>query len=177
MPEIPVIVDGHIATTEAIAFLAQFLYPDEYESITRKRVRERIRYALKTNALGDHDSGSHEHLDAASFFDWAKTKWPVLREIDGLPTVPNSGELNGEIPALTGEMSLVVMPQDRAELEHLYSSAVSRLHRAERALSQCEKKVVALQEALERCREKDHRLRSVGSDSGKLGKRIPKGPR
>jgi hypothetical protein len=77
---------GKITVREAAQFVASVVYPDDDKSTAQKRVRERIRYAMKTGKLK-----KSTYLVAADFFRWAiesNPQWAALVKVRNLPHIP-----------------------------------------------------------------------------------------
>lgn len=174
--KLPPISDGQIEISAAVHFLAAVVYADEEPTLARKRVRQRIRDGIKAGALRVPNKRKSNALDAADFFDWAKTKkgWSLICEIDGLPSNPISGQAALVSKEATVKGAGVVIPSDYEELRTLYRTAESKLQRVQQELADCRVALAACTEELELRRLQENETRRKKSEAGRRGKNVPR---
>lgn len=171
----PKISGGKISIRDAIDFVSPLVDAGNELRAAKKRVRARIRYALQKGDLAFDKIADTRVFEAAAFFTWAKSKWPTLRNIEGLPAPTYTVSLKCGAITIAGVRAFVCsIPKDRKKLEQLYSSTASELDQAQHKIQQLESEVKLLRSELNEYRAKEEHTRAKRSAAGKRARGVPR---
>ncbi len=158
---------GRIKLSDAIDFIAKVAYPELDWRAARKRVRERVRYAVDKEQVAKGLT-----IDAESFFAWAIGKWPPLRRVSGIPLTPVIGKAK-LVAASIAKLSAfgVVLPGDLEELKQRYVDCETRCRKLAHENADLKKRVQIMGAELTEWRAQDAERRQTGSEYGREGGR------
>jgi hypothetical protein len=110
-----------IALSDAVEYVAKFVYCDLKERVAKKRIRARIDYAVseKKHELEVKRRDGGDRVSAEEFFSWAarQSGWGCLVEIPGIPIQIISGEARLTMPKFSIVAEGISMPQSPGETE------------------------------------------------------------
>jgi|GEM_PF-4728150 len=162
-----------ITTGQAVKFIAEVVYPCLSLRDGRKRVRERIRYAIRKGEI----KNSKNH-DSAGFFRWAVEKnrdWVDLASVEGLPravlVMATGLEASISTPIIT---ATVAIPNDPQILKNEYIESTLKLFNCEQEKTVAQAKVAELEAEVNDSRIKEMQMRKNRSANGKKGGRPKK---
>ena len=108
-----------ITQKEAVEFIRSIEYPDEDCKIAGNKIRDRINTARK-NGLLKTMANDPISYPTNEFFYWARTKWPTLAKVEGIPVrvIYGGGAATAASATVSGTGYLI--PQDREMLAQAY---------------------------------------------------------
>lgn len=165
----PYPVGSKITARQAVEFIADVVYPHEAQQISRKRVRDRIRYAKDIKRLADTHS-----FDAVQFFDWALSigAWhDALMSVAGLPRSTRIEAQAGIVPVTGARAQITSIPADPEKLSGEYTRLVKLCQDQVSEIENLKHHVAELEAEIGQWREKDMAMREQRSRAGKRGGR------
>jgi len=136
-PPIPKVdEDGYATQDDAVEFVARVLLLEQAKGKNladmKRRIRKAWEYVRDTKAeLKKTFRNEVLVVPWSEFITFAARKFKRLNKVPGLPIKPLPGILRGELPALSGVGSIVVIPPDRKRLEALFIESENRAWSAE----------------------------------------------
>lgn len=158
-----------ITKADAIQLVYDHLYSNKDHSMAKKVIRQRIRQAQIDGHLKTPLTKSS--FSAIQFFSWAVTSkgWQSINKISGLP-LPAEAFVSGvSAQAVVGYVTVICMPNDRAELEEKCIELQIKEEEQNRYILKLETEIKLLKKQKDMVDKKRLALSNAMSINGKKG--------